>query len=378
MSLIKNIVIAAIISAAFLKVADVIFSFVYTKDHLVTSVTRGAERSIVLREFNPNQIASIQPSDQYIKGTDSLKKINYFIEIDSNGFIGNGNGNGNLLDSDPKIRIIFLGGSTTESLYVQEKNRFASIVERSLRRDLSQYVLTHNAGVSGNNSMHSNFSFLAKGIPLKPDFAILMHNINDFSLLSKTESYWLAPSSRSLVAWSGNSPSELISLLKFIKNNLFPNLYAYLKPRLFTNEILSNDEFLNYREDFSQINFQEIEQQFQSSLTTFIQVAKSWGITPVLMTQFNRVNVDDPVFQIFFRSLIDTGISPNEFVQTYKKFNQITRTVAKENNVFLIDLDLLIPSTPEYIFDTVHLNDNGSKYAASIISEHLIEIIDKN
>jgi hypothetical protein len=239
-------------------------------------------------------------------------------------------------------------------------------------------VLTHNAGVSGNNSMHSNFSFLAKGIPLKPDFAILMHNINDFSLLSKTESYWLAPSSRSLVAWPGNSPSQLIGLLKTIKNNLFPNLYAYLKPRLFANEALSNDEFLNYREDFSQINFQEIERQFQSSLTTFIQVAKSWGITPVLMTQFNRVNVNDPVFQIFFRSYIDVGMSPNEFVQTYKRFNQITRTVAKENNVFLIDLDLLIPSSSEYIFDTVHLNDKGSKYAASIISEHLIEIIDTN
>ena len=371
MSLIRNLFFVLLALTFFLKVADIVFSFFYVKDYLVTSVNRGTVRSIVLREFNPNQSAIVNSSIEHIKGAESSEMINFSINIDSNGFIDNGNS----ISQNPDIRIIFFGGSTTESLYVSEKNRFPSIIERTLREDLNLDVQIHNAGVSGNNSMHSNLSLIAKGIPLNPNFAILMHNINDFSVLAKTQNYWVAPSTRSLISESNNYSNKSIYALKSIKDILFPNLYSYLKPRLLLLKVSQNDEFNNHRKDFNTKQHNEIEAQFKSSLLTFIEISNSWGITPILMTQFNRVSLTDPAFKAFFDNFDNIGMTPETYIKTYKKFNEIIREVAKEKNISLIDLDKLIPAKHEYIFDIVHLNDQGSIYTANIISDHLKEII---
>lgn len=377
MNLIKNIFFITLISVATMKIIDLTFGKIKPSETIATSLNRGTDRSITLREFNRNQSATIYPSNQYMLEVDSLEQKIYKLSVDSNGFIENGN----LHEENPSIRIIFFGGSTTESIFVETKNRFPSIVERSLRKELNEKVVVHNAGVSGNHSMHSNLALVAKGIPLKPNFAVLMHNINDLALLSKTESYWIAPSSRTLVKESPRIVSTIedsfrgtgFFILKSIKNFLFPNLYSYLLPRLFPNLHIHVDEFKGFRNTF--LDLDEAEDQFYSSLATFIDISRSWNIEPVLMTQFNRVNTEDPIFKRFFEASQTIGMSPEQFVSSYKRFNDVIRDVARQYDVELIDLDILIPSSDKFLYDTVHLNDNGSKKVGEVISEHFIEII---
>jgi len=379
MSWIKNFVLVVMVSSVTFKILDVAFGAVMPGEYIVTSLERGVNRSIILREFNPNQSASIAPSNFYMKNVDSLEQRNYPVTIDANGFIENGN----IIQPNPDLRIIFFGGSTTETLFVDEQNRFPSIIERSLRNAMNQKVVVHNAGVSGNNSMHSNLALIAKGIPLDPDFVALMHNINDFSLLSKTESYWVSPISRALISKNfspfftteDSARSLTFKTLKKIKNFLFPNLYEYLAPRLLSKLKLHKDDFKEFRLESSVVDT-EVEKQFRASLITFIKLAETWDIKPILMTQFNRVKIDDPIFQRFYQSIPEgSDMSAEKFIQTYQKFNDITREVARQRNIPLIDLELLVPSSKEYIYDTVHLNDEGSKYVAKIISDQIIKII---
>lgn len=85
------------------------------------------------------------------------------------------------------------------------------------------------------------------------------------------------------------------------------------------------------------------------------------------MTQFNRLKKDDP----FIRAAYDKNpqpISYDDFVRLYETTNEIVRIVAKQEKVFLIDLDAQIPSSNEYIYDAVHLNSKGSELVANIIS----------
>lgn len=379
MSWIKNFVLVVMVSSVTFKILDVAFGALMPGEYIVTSLERAVNRSIILREFNPNQSASIAPSNFYMKNVDSLEQRNYPVTIDANGFIENGN----IIQPNPDLRIIFFGGSTTEALFVDEKNRFPSIIERSLRNAMNQKVAVHNAGVSGNNSMHSNLALIAKGIPLNPDFVVLMHNINDFSLLSKTKSYWVSPISRALISKNfspfftteDSARSLTFKTLKKIKNFLFPNLYEYLAPRLLPNLKLHKDDFKGFRLESSVVDT-EVEKQFRASLITFIKLAETWDIKPILMTQFNRVKIDDPIFQRFYQSIPEgSDMSSEKFIQTYHKFNDITREVARQRNIPLIDLELLVPSSKEYIYDTVHLNDEGSKYVAKIISDQIIKII---
>ena len=378
MTLIRNLLIIIFVSMATLKAIDISFSFLQPNAN--SSLTKGTDRSIVLREINPNQYASIRPNNNYMKDVENLEQINYEINIDENGFIANGNIN----TPNPDIKIIFLGGSTTETLFVPEKSRFPSVIERNLRRELEQTVNVYNGGVSGNHSMHSVFILLAKGIPLQPNYAVLMHNINDFALLSKTESYWEAPKSRSLVVENidGNfktiedsSRNILFNIIKAAKDSLAPNLYTYLRPRLFADIQFHRDEFEGFSKNFNDLDLDKVEQQFRSSITSFIQLSRAWNIEPILMTQGNRIDPNLEYFQKWFIRYQRGVMTAREFSDVYKRLNEVIREIALQEHATLIDLDLLIPKSNEFLYDTIHLNEAGSILMADIVSAQILELI---
>jgi hypothetical protein len=49
--------------------------------------------------------------------------------------------------------------------------------------------------------------------------------------------------------------------------------------------------------------------------------------------------------------------------------------VAAANSVFVIDLDRKVPKEKELMYDFVHLNDVGSKYASDIIAAELYPMV---
>jgi len=379
MSLIKQILIVIFVSIATLKIADVSFGF-FQSQSSSSSLAKGTDRSIVLRELNPNQYASIRPNNNYMKDVENLEQIDYEINIDKDGFIKTGN----QVESNPDIKILFLGGSTTETLYVPEMNRFPSVVERSLRSKLTQTINVFNGGVSGNNSMHSIFVLLAKGIPLEPNYVVLMHNINDFALLSKTESYWIAPRSRAVLVKNNDGKFSTIedssrniffNLIKTAKNMLAPNLYTYLRPRLFADITLHRDEFEGFTKNYIDLDLDLMESRFRSSITSFVKISRAWKIKPILMTQGNRIDHNLEYFQKWVVRYQRGEMTAREFSDLYARMNQITREVAIQENVTLIDLDSQIPKTNEFLYDTIHLNQAGSILMGELVSKKLAEVI---
>lgn len=355
MNWIKNITIIIVFTIASIKCADLLLG------HLAPDSTFGVndpgiKRVLNFREINPHFNASLWPSENYIEKTDSLERRGYLIRTDEYGFIENGN-KINFSDGVSKS-LIFFGGSTTEQLYVPERSRWQSILERNLNQiDLEQSYIVRNGGVSGNNSMHSNLNLLAKAVPLYPDFVVLMHNVNDLSLLRLTGSYWKAPRGTSLIQ---EQQSLLFLVARQIKDYLIPNSY-----QLVTVKTSNNDDFKDYRgSDIFDIDI--IEAQFKQSLNTFIDICLQWGIEPILMTQFNRINLDDKLFKKESSNIVDT----EKYTKSYLRLNDVIREVSASRQVDLIDLANLIPSSSEYMYDSVHLNENGSRLTAEILTDY--------
>ena len=358
MKWIKNISFVFIITVISIKCADLLLGYL-APDSTFGVNDRGIERSINMREINPHFNAVLWPSEEYIKRTDSLERRGYEIKTDEFGFIDNGN-EINFSEKSSKS-IIFFGGSTTEQLYVPEKSRWSSILERNLNKlDQESSFIIRNASFSGNNSMHSTLNFIAKAVPLSPDFAVLMHNMNDLGILRLTGSYWETPKKFSLIQIQ---ESSIFLLFRQIKDLLIPNSYELLK-----NTISNNDDFAEYR-NLNIVDIEVIEDQFRRSLNTFIDVSLAWGTEPILMTQFNRVNLEDELFNKISLSMINK----EEYVESYVRLNDIIREVSASRNVDLIDLANLIPSSSKYIYDAVHLNENGSKLAAEILTDYWIK-----
>ena len=371
MSWIKSSLIVLVVTIVTIKAVD--YSFGSFRQGSSEVLTQG-QRSILLREHNPNQSAIIIPFDDYMVNTDGLIQKEYRISIDANGFIENGNPK-----TDNSFVIAFIGGSTTETIYVEEKERFPSVVERELREKLSRNIKTINAGVSGNNSMHSLLNFQSKILPENPKIAVLMHNINDFALLSKTGSYWIAPKGKEIVKGEGNTSEIsneilLFDLMRSAKNIFIPNLYAYLKLRLFSN-LDVRDEFKGYRKGSIEIYSIETRSMFEKSLRSFVELSRTWDVKPILMTQFNRISTKDYLFMGWIREQ-GFGNQAEEMVGLYNELNEIIRKVAAETDTHLIDLDIKIPKTSEYIYDFIHLNTKGSRLVGNLISQELIKAIE--
>ena len=383
MSWIKDTVLVFIVTIISIKSADLLFGAFSTPPQ--SNYLERAERSIVLREFSPLQEIETTPTIQYMNQTDGLERKTFRVVTDEDGFIATGN---ERLEN-PELEILFLGGSTTETMYVEEQNRIPARVETLLRDQYETASNVYNGGVSGNHSMHSNLKLLAKGIAKDIDIAVLMHNINDLTLLSKTGTYWHAPPARAILQrgdWDHPTTQRdthdishrLISTLLSIKNALFPNLYAVVAPNIRT--MLAqyigpdpDDEFAAFRRHQQEIDTVQILDHFERSIKTFVLICKTWGIEPVLMTQFNRITSHDPIF-IDAYNTAEQSIEATTYIELYGKFNEITREIAQELQVELIDLASEIPQSSDFMFDSVHLNDNGSRLAGDVIAPHLASI----
>ena len=85
------------------------------------------------------------------------------------------------------------------------------------------------------------------------------------------------------------------------------------------------------------------------------------------MTQPSRFS-DFSLEQNYVRFL--PGVSYKEIGRLHNKFNQIIRNY-KNKEIQIIDLENLIPSNKENMYDIVHLSEKGNQLAAEIIFKEL-------
>lgn len=272
-------------------------------------------RYIKLRELAPNQTITDRPSKSYLLKLDNSYLIRqpYHMQIDQHGFIKPSD-----IHPNPDLKIVFLGGSTTECRYMQETERFPYLVGRALEAKLGKRVNSYNGGVSANESKHSLNILFNKVLSLKPDVVVFMHNINDLVILRSQGTYDYQNSLKSHVQTA---------------HNLFTQVEI---PQLSRHG--SDDDLKN---------------AFRKNLLTFIAIARIHEIKPVLMTQASRGTDDDAL---------------------YHAFNDVIRTVALEEKVTLVDLAQRIPAEKTYLYDHYHYTAGGSQLAADEITQQLLRL----
>ena len=123
-----------------------------------------------------------------------------------------------------KVRLVFLGGSTTECLHMEDDHRFPCQAGTVLERRTTLAVNSYNGGMAGNHSLHSIDALLNKVLPLRPRIVLMMHNINDLVILMHEGSFWNNNPSRSLIEVIGS-----YHVFRAVKNLLIPNLFEKIR-----------------------------------------------------------------------------------------------------------------------------------------------------
>ncbi len=336
---------------------------------------QGVKRFIKLREFEPGYADVLLPSPEAMTISDTLARRKYLIRVDEKGFIMPSK-----VHEHPELTLVFLGGSTTECIYDDENNRFPYLAGRLIEAQTHLKVNSYNAAKSGNNSLHSINILLNKVVDLEPDLVVMMHNINDLSILLFERTYWNKHPSRSPLIekqpnWKtvGKNLEETFHLARDL---VIPNLYSALHGLLAARTKAKADEFKQVRGRKIEVNQDQLVPQFNLNLQTFISICRARGITPVLLTMPSRLKDDpDPLIQRLMQGLErQNGITYREFKGAFDRFNQVIREVGAQNRVMVIDLAGDIPQEKAYMSDVAHYTPAGSRLVAQKIAAGLTPV----
>ena len=208
-----------------------------------------------------------------------------------------------------------------------------------------------------------------------------MHAINDLSLLSKYENYFdsTVHDSRKIILIDKETKISLYSILSFLKTYLAPNLWNEIRLSGLVESlhriIKGDDEWKSSRSKISTYDavLDKLNTQFRSALISFIEISRAWKIEPILMTQFNAIDIKNDLFVNGYK-LHDQPVDVNDFLRLYSLTNQIIRDVANEKKINLIDLDKKLKNQHHLFYDSVHLNNAGSEKVADILKDFFVSL----
>lgn len=329
-----------------------------------------SERVIRLKKPSPHQDEVHRPSLAYLAETDGLTADDFRFRTDSRGFIMPTDRH-----CDPDLRIFFVGGSTTECLFVHEDHRFPIAAAQQLEERTGLKINAYNAGVGGNNSLHSINIILNDILPLEPDIIAFMHNINDLVILLYTGTYWNENASRSpirQITLQVEPPPSFRRIVSETARWIAPHAYGIIREAV-SSPAPDVDEWGDVRGQMRVWDRDHIRRQFTANLRSFVALCRYREVVPVLMTQQNRFTFgpDAYIAKSMRRMETDFGIGYADYYDLYVMMNDLIRSVAAEEDVLLIDLDRSIPKSREFMYDSVHFNDQGSLLAAQVVAESL-------
>jgi len=279
-------------------------------------------RYIAMPEFQPSLVVDVMPPYSYLEKTNgTLPQENCRLSIDENGFMVSEkpyrNGNS---------KILLLGGSAIENLYIQQNRRILSRIEE-ISGEMGKNATVYNAAISNAHLLHIVNIMLNKGIGLRPTCVVYYVTPGlDVMANELDNSFWNPAGGMTPIRKSGQELKiEYVSV--FRNKNKFENEKRLLR------------------------TLHEICRNFNIAL--FIATWPVYGVYDEFMQkqQPDRVAFDA------------------EEAQT-ANLNAVIREVHREKECELIDLEKTFADLDhsQYFYDWNHPNVEGCELIASITS----------
>ncbi|MCG8510384.1 MAG: GDSL-type esterase/lipase family protein [Rhodospirillales bacterium] len=381
----KSIILVALISVVVLiAMLELILRFTRIGDSLVEGdFSLQPPRHLVVREWLPNTTFTFSPP-QIRRDNPGGKVLDiYEIKTDRNGFIVPGR-----IHDDPDLTIAFVGGSTTECLYVQPQLRFPYLTGRILEQRHGIKVNTLNAGKSGNTTMHSSLQLIAKIIPEEPDIVVVMNNTNDGGVLGGQQTYWNQNTNYRIVKHVDRSVERGV---RTVRDAIFPYAYRAIKRSIRKLRAIWQTAFTGFGvrtahaeapdHESTRRSVQRIGLSYQRAMTQFVRTALAWDIRPLVLTQpiLNEGEWkpgNDARADYLGRARAKAELSFTDFKNRHDYFNGIAVWVAEKHGAGHLDLADSREWTSRELYDGLHFTDAGAQYVAQYVASAIAEMLD--
>jgi len=333
--------------------------------------------------WEPNMHRVLEPEPEFVPG----------VEGDGR-FITNALGyRADPAPADDRFRILALGGSTTECLYLDQTEIWTALLQETLSAREPTWVA--NAGKAGLNASHHALQ-AEKLLDQEPGFdaVIVLVGVNDF----RRAFSWPEKPYRNAKAVRHKA------FARFPLAERFPRSLGLWRCARIVRDLgvtsSSKDvqdtsgSHLNRRRKERQDARQWLEQLpdmehaltlYEGHLKSMIESCKARGVPCVLITQPTvwRDGLPDELERLMWMGDVDSQeidglkvqVPTPLLAQGMQAFNDRTKAVAARHSVGVIDLTASIPGDLTAFFDDCHFNENGARLVAGEVARQLDELL---
>jgi len=339
----------------------------------------------------PHMKAVFKPDPSIMPGISGDSRF----EINSDGI------RGDELTSAHTYRILALGGSTTECLYLDQSEAWPSLLQAMLNeRATAHNVWVGNGGMSGTTTRHHLTAL--RYIPfdaMKIDAIVLLVGANDFlKRLSQDALYdpmWnQRPDAEDiLLRETFLEGRHLRSDLPFFRLTAIWQLLKKARNMLI-NETLGKDEagemYLKWeahRRNAVDIRYELPDlttalAEYESNVVNIIETAQRKSLRVIFMTQPTIWRPDMPRELVMLLWTGGIGNYQNEPGKPYYSiealekgmhlFNHTLLKICRERAVECLDLASILEKTNNVFYDDLHFNESGSLQISRILAQYLL------
>ncbi len=284
-------------------------------------------------------------------------------------------------DWDRCLSIVAVGGSTTICFELADDKTWVHVLGEKLKRNF-QRLWINNAGLAG----HSVFGHIILMenflVQLRPKVAVFLVGVNDIGVsdvkrVDKNINAGLKWGSfRSLERFTGAlaDHSEVAAAILNLKRYYFPKV-TWAPPQreinLKTEPVFEMSEAT--KEALYRQHAAKYPRPYEKRLQTLVHICRENNILPVLMTQpaLYGPGKDDVTGVDLSQLKVGDGINGGFYWRILELYNNVTRKVAQEDKVLLIDLARELPKSSKYYYDFIHYDNIGAAKVANIVYQHL-------
>lgn len=279
-------------------------------------------------------------------------------------------------------KIICVGGSTTESLYVTDRKSWPWLLMDKLNgAGRPDRVFVGNAGRSGHFSLHhevllENYAFLDQfdwvvflvgindmGRLLRGDYAAQKKLVEDEALeykyAYKSSPYYDRLMANIVFSFGRVRPSAVAQVQQDPEGMWYNDMRQLRKKALAVREV-----------DQLPSALPEMLQQYRVNLLRLIDICRQKGVRMVFMTQPTLYRQGLPAFEegLLWQHIdADSAYAAGVLEQLMNRYNEVLMEVCREEGVACLDLSAKLPKDATVFYDDCHFNISGSGKVADVL-----------
>lgn len=279
------------------------------------------------------------------------------------------------------LTIIAVGGSTTACELISDHKTWCDILAITLKSKFNSLWL-NNAGIDGHSTYGHIVLMEDYIIKIQPKIVLFLVGANDIGLdtlriydkdqFIKPFTGFVMPLLENLV-----NKSEVfsygINFCRFFKakrKGLIHTVWNF-------NEVHQSDIPAEKVSSIILEHKQKYLAPYAERLNRLMEISRQNSIEPVLITQPTVFgDLVDPTTGINLAIVNTAGWNGKVLWQVLELYNDVTRNIAADHHVELIDLAREMPKRTEFYYDTYHFSNTGCQRVAEIIYQHFYPLLE--